>query len=164
MAGFVIRPYREADHAAVVAAEIDLQDYERTLHDTRLPGAAVMETYLDRLQQLVAAQSGAILIAEDGSRFLGLVACVVARDDAVQETADSNVHGYITDIYVVPDRRGSGLAQALLQAAEDHLAPTGVSRVRINVLAANAMARRAYEKHGFEPYEVMYEKRLAPRR
>lgn len=78
----------------------------------------------------------------------------------MQETADSNVHGYVNDIYVVPERRGSGLAQALLRAAEDHLASTGITRVRINVLAANAMARRAYEKHGFEPYEVMYEKRL----
>jgi len=160
MAAFVIRPYREADRAAVIAAEIDLQEYERALHDTRLPGAAVMEAYVDRLQQDVAAQIGAILIAEDGGRFLGLVACVVVQDDAVQETADSNIHGYITDIYVVPERRGSGLAQALLQAAETHLAPTGISRVRISVLAANAMARRAYEKHGFEPYEVMYEKRL----
>ena len=123
-------------------------------------GAAVMEAYVDRLRQEVAAQSGAILIAEDGGRFLGLVACVVAQDDAVQETADSNIHGYITDIYVVPERRGSGLAQALLRAAEAYLAPTGVSRLRINVLAANVRARRAYEKHGFEPYEVMYEKRL----
>jgi ribosomal protein S18 acetylase RimI-like enzyme len=164
MAGFVIRPYRETDRAAVIAAEIDLQEYERTLHDTRLPGGPVMEAYVDRLQQHVAAQSGTILIAEVGGRLLGLVACVVVRDDLVQETPDSNVHGYITDIYVVPDRRRSGLAQVLLQAAEDHLAPTGVSRVRINVLAANAMARRAYEKHGFEPYEVMYEKRLARRR
>lgn len=163
MAGVVIRAYRETDRAAVIAAEIDLQEYERTLHDTRLPGAAVMEAYFDRLQQVVAAQSGAILIAEDGGRFLGLVACIVARDDEVQETADSNVHGYITDIYVVPDRRGSGLAPALLGAAEDHLASTGISRVRINVLAANVIARRAYEKYGFEPYEVMYEKRLAPR-
>jgi ribosomal protein S18 acetylase RimI-like enzyme len=123
----------------------------------------VMEAYLDRLRREVAAQSGTILIAEQDGRFLGLVACLVVQDDAVQETADSNVHGYITDIYVVPDARGSGLAQALLRAAEDHLAPTGVSRLRINVLAANARACRAYEKHGFAPYEVMYEKRLAPR-
>ena len=160
MAGFVIRPYRETDRAAVIAAEIDMQEYERTLHDTRLPGARVMDAYFDRLQQVVAGQSGAILIAEDGGRFLGLVACIVEEDDEVQETADSNVHGYITDIYVVPERRSSGLAQAMLRAAEDHLASTGVSRVRINVLAANARARRAYEKYGFEPYEVMYEKRL----
>src|ERR1700741_532701 len=98
MADFVIRPYRETARAAVIAAEIDLQEYERTLHDTRLPGAAVMAAYLDRLQQEVAAQSGTILIAEEGGRLLGLVACVVVRDDLVQETPDSNVHGYITDI------------------------------------------------------------------
>jgi ribosomal protein S18 acetylase RimI-like enzyme len=161
MAGFIIRPYRESDRAAVVAAEIELQEYERTLTDTRLPGAAVMDTYFDRLQQQVAAQSGAILVAEEDGRFLGVVACVVVQDDVVQETPDSNVHGYITDIYVVPERRSSGLAQALLRAAEAHLATTGISRMRINFLAANAMARRAYEKYGFEPYEVMYEKRLA---
>jgi ribosomal protein S18 acetylase RimI-like enzyme len=161
MAGVVIRPYRESDRADVIAAEIDLQEHERTLHDTRLPGAAVMDAYFDRLQREVAAQSGTILISEDSGRFLGLVACVVAQDDVVQETADSNVYGYITDIYVVPERRGSGLAQALLRAAEAHLVTTGVSRVRINVLAANAMACHAYEKYGFEPYEVMYEKRLA---
>ena len=161
MADVVIRPYRESDRADVIAAEIDMQEYERTLHDTRLPGAAVMDAYFDRLQQDIAEQSGTILIAEEAGRFLGLVACVVEQDDMVQETADSNVHGYITDIYVVPERRGSGLAQALLQVAEAHLSTTGVSRVRINVLAANARARRAYEKHGFEPYEVMYEKRLA---
>ena len=160
MAGVVIRPYRETDRAAVIAAEIDMQEYERTLHDTRLPGAGVMDAYLDRLLQEVAAQSGALLVAEENSRLVGLVACTVVEDDAVQETADSNVHGYVNDIYVVPERRGSGLAQALLRAAEDHLASTGITRVRINVLAANAMARRAYEKHGFEPYEVMYEKRL----
>jgi len=160
MAGAVIRPYRETDRAAVIAAEIDMQEYERTLHDTRLPGAGVMDAYLDRLLQEDAAQSGALLVAEENSRLVGLVACTVVEDDAVQETADSNVHGYVNDIYVVPERRGSGLAQALLRAAEDHLASTGITRVRINVLAANAMARRAYEKHGFEPYEVMYEKRL----
>jgi len=160
MAGAVIRPYRETDRAAVIAAEIDMQEYERTLHDTRLPGAGVMDAYLDRLLQEVAAQSGALLVAEENSRLVGLVACTVVEDDAVQETADSNVHGYVNDIYVVPERRGSGLAQALLRAAEDHLASTGITRVRINVLAANAMARRAYEKHGFKPYEVMYEKRL----
>jgi GNAT superfamily N-acetyltransferase len=159
-AGYVIRPYRETDRAAVIAAEIDLQEYERTLHDTRLPGAGVMDAYLDRLLQEVAAQSGALLIAEEHGQLVGLVACMVVEDDAVLETADSNVHGYINDIYVVPERRGTGLAHALLQAAEDHLASTAVIRVRINVLAANAMARRAYEKHGFEPYEVMYEKRL----
>lgn len=58
MAGAVIRPYRETDRAAVIAAEIDMQEYERTLHDTRLPGAGVMDAYLDRLLQEVAAQSG----------------------------------------------------------------------------------------------------------
>jgi len=32
------------------------------------------------------------------------------------------------------------------------------------VLAVNAIARRSYEKAGFTPYEVMYERLIRPRR
>ena len=45
---------------------------------------------------------------------------------------------------------------AEFQIVEREIPTPGAGQVRINVLAANAMARRAYEKHGFEPYEVMY--------
>jgi hypothetical protein len=48
----------------------------------------------------------------------------------------------------------------LLAKAERHLIGAGVTRLRINVLANNAKARRAYECYGFAPYEVMYEKRI----
>jgi ribosomal protein S18 acetylase RimI-like enzyme len=41
-----------------------------------------------------------------------------------------------------------------------HLAETGVTRLRLCVLANNAKARRAYEHYGFEPYEVIYERRI----
>ena len=40
----------------------------------------------------------------------------------------------------------------------------GPARLRINALAVNRVARRAYEKAGFTPYEVMYERRLSPAR
>jgi len=48
----------------------------------------------------------------------------------------------------------------LLQAVEDFLRAKGMVRLRINTLVANDSAKRAYGKQGFEPYEVMMEKRL----
>jgi ribosomal protein S18 acetylase RimI-like enzyme len=155
-----VRAYRDGDRAAVIEALVGLQDQEVALHDTRLAGRQIAEPYLVQLLGIVAQRAGAVLVAETGGRFAGFVACYVAEDDVLAETPDSNRYGYVSDIFVVPERRGSGLAPALLAAAERHLAATGVARLRIGVLAANRMACRAYEKVGFEPYEIVYEKRV----
>lgn len=156
-----VRAYRDSDRAAVIEALVGLQDHEVALHDTRLPGRQIAEPYLAQLLGLVARHAGAVLVAETGGGFAGFVACYIAEDEVIAETPDSNRYGYVSDIFVAPDRRGSGLAQALLAAAERHFAAAGIARLRIGVLAANRMACRAYEKHGFEPYEIVYEKRLA---
>ena len=155
-----VRAYRDSDRAAVVEALVGLQKHEVALHDTRRPGREIAEPYLAQLIGIIARQAGAMLVAETDGGFAGFVACYVAEDEVIAETPDSNRYGYVSDIFVVPDWRASGLAQALLAAAERHLAATGVARLRIGVLAANRMACRAYEKHGFEPYEIVYEKRL----
>jgi ribosomal protein S18 acetylase RimI-like enzyme len=80
------------------------------------------------------------------------------------ETSDSTRFGYVSDIFVKPDARGTGLAQTLLDAIAAHLhaADPTLTRLRVNVLAVNAIARRSYEKAGFTPYEVMYERRIGP--
>jgi ribosomal protein S18 acetylase RimI-like enzyme len=47
----------------------------------------------------------------------------------------------------------------LLDVLERHLAARApISHLRINVLAVNRIACRAYERAGFVPYEVMYER------
>ncbi|MGO4127938.1 GNAT family N-acetyltransferase [Inquilinus sp. YAF38] len=56
--------------------------------------------------------------------------------------------------------RGHGVAGRPLAAIEAHLRGTGLTRMRIGVLANNDSAIRAYRKHGFDPYEMVLEKRL----
>jgi hypothetical protein len=41
---------------------------------------------------------------------------------------------------------------------EERLSRTGITRIRICSLAANASARASYERAGFESYEITYEK------
>jgi ribosomal protein S18 acetylase RimI-like enzyme len=159
-----IRPYQSTDRAAVIEALVELQDSEVPLHDTRLPGRQVAEPYFRELLEMTTRQSGQILVAMDSNILVGIVVCFVVEDETISETADSNRYGYVSDIYVRPSHRGSGLAQRLLVAAENYIAGTGVVRIRINVLAANSRARGAYEKYGFAPYEVMYEKRIGSQR
>ena len=154
-----IRPARREDRENLISAIIELQEYERRLHDSRLPGAEVAEPYLSVLQAR-SAQEGAMLVASRDSAFAGFVAGWVETDNQVCETADSNRFGYVSDISVLAKYRGQGVGQALLQAIETRLAEFGVKRLRLNALAANAVARASYERSGYSPYEVHYEKRI----
>lgn len=161
MSGVTVRPAGPGDRAALQAALVDMQDYERALHDTRLPGQETARPYLDWLEGHAPAHGGVVLVAVSAERELaGFSACWVQQDDLISETADSNRFGYVSDVYTAPAWRGHGVAGQLLAAIEAHLRGTGVARIRIGVLASNDSAIRAYRKHGFEPYEMVLEKRL----
>ena len=156
----LIRTYEPRDRADVIAAEADLQEYERKLHDTRIPGDLAAEPTFRLLENLISANDGELFVAEEDGAFVGYAAGFVLRDENPAETEDSNVCGYINDVYVVPHRRGRGVASLLLRAVENFLRAKGMARLRINTLVLNESAKRAYVKQGFEPYEVMMEKRL----
>jgi ribosomal protein S18 acetylase RimI-like enzyme len=154
-----IRRAKAADRPALREAIIELQEFERRLSDTRRPGEEIADTYLARMESR-ATGGGAILIAEVGDAFVGFVTCQLQDVDYIAETPDSNRFGYVSDVCVLPAWRGRRIARLLLEAAEQHLAPLGITRLRINVLANNTSARRGYEHAGFVAYEVLYEKRL----
>jgi len=158
---FTIRPYRPADHDWVLQCAVALQEHERAIHDTRLPGLPHTRDYLATLWDVLAANQGIMLIAEDASgQRVGLVAGHIADEPWPVETRDSTRYGYVSDIFIRPEARGGGLAGELLEAIEDHLrrADPELKRLRVNGLAVNRTACRAYEKAGFTPYEIMYER------
>ena len=157
--GLAIRPATSADRENLRGAIVELQNFERALHPSRPPGDEIADAYLDWMLAQ-AEKSGAVLIAEEDGRFSGFVAGWVEESENIAETPSSNRFGYVSDIWVAPAFRGRGLAARLLAAIEGHLRPAGVEYLRLNVLAANASARASYERAGFIPYEVTYEKRL----
>jgi RimJ/RimL family protein N-acetyltransferase len=59
-------------------------------------------------------------------------------------------------IYVHPDHWGTGVGQALLDAAHDELAQT-CEVAELTCLVDNARARRFYERNGWEPGEQVTE-------
>ena len=61
-----------------------------------------------------------------------------------------NIH----DIAVLPDYRGMGLSQTLLQKVEEVARKRGCCKLTLEVLEGNAPARRAYEKFGFGGYRL----------
>jgi ribosomal protein S18 acetylase RimI-like enzyme len=159
MGGLSIRAAALSDRPRLRRAVIELQDYEGRLHPSRLPGHQIADAYLDWLQKR-AAEQGAVLIAEIDGAFAGFVAGWIEEESHTCETPGYNRFGYVLDICVLPAYRGRRIASRLLDAVERRLRAEGVTRVRLFMLAANRAARASYERSGYTPYEVAYEKPL----
>jgi GNAT superfamily N-acetyltransferase len=117
------------------------------------------ETELGEVRDIV--DSGLAFLAEEDGRAVGL---------ALARRTGPSV-GRLTDLYVVPDARRSGVAAALVAAVVEALAPEGVEHLDLEVLASNAEARTVYHRWGFAEHTVQLvapvsalRERLAPGR
>lgn len=128
-----IRPAQPADAAAV--ADIHLRS--RRTHVTCAPIAhddADVHRYV--AQELLPR--GATWVAHDAQRLLGYVSVSTADDNG-------RAIGWVDHLYLDPDRVGAGIGSALMAVALRHTPRP----LRLYTFAANAGARRFYERLGF---------------
>jgi GNAT superfamily N-acetyltransferase len=160
--GFRIRPYRDADLPILRGMIQGLQEAECGMDSSRAHWADGAAAYTDWTLDEMAAHAGAAFLAEapDGTA-IGVVTCWRADDPAdITVTPEARVHLYVSDLFVIESWRGRNVAGALLEAAEQHGRALGLALMTIGLLAVNQAARRAYEKSGFQDYEMLLRKRL----
>lgn len=159
---FHIRPSNLRDRPILVTLMEALQDAERELCSNRLPGNEMGDGHLAYLEDLVQEQKGQMYVAESEKGVVGFVVCFVEKlDDGDFHVIESDREfGYISDLYVVPEMRKHGVGIALMQAAEQHFLHLNLSVVRVGLLCRNEPAAKFYHRAGYQPYEVLYEKRL----
>jgi ribosomal protein S18 acetylase RimI-like enzyme len=91
-------------------------------------------------------------IAQDNGVTLGAI-------EVTREWSDWNGAHYwwIQFVYVVPERRGTGVVRGLIQHVRDELVRERGVELRLLVHPENTRAIRAYEKIGFQrlPYVAM---------
>jgi len=159
---FTIRTAREDDRPALVMLMELLQDTECKLHPNRSPGAEIGDGHLAYLEARVREQHGQIYVAEGEEGLIGLLVCFVEKLDAgdLHVRDAEREYGYISDLCVAAAMRKRGVAAALMQAAEQHFLSLNLPVVRVGSLFNNAPASTFYQKAGYQPYEILYEKRL----
>lgn len=157
-----IRSYRPDDRALIATLINALQEAECAMEANRAHWADGGEAYSDWTLGEVAANDGAIFIAEtEAGEAIGLATCWRAEDHTdITVRPEARAHLYVSDLIVLPAWRGQGIGGALLAEAEKHGRALGIRQMTIGVLAANAAARRAYAKAGFEDYELLLRKPL----
>jgi ribosomal protein S18 acetylase RimI-like enzyme len=135
----IVRRATDADRGLLRQAIIELQNYERLHHTTRLPGEQVADAYVDCMR-CRAESCGAVLVAESNSIFAGFVAGWIEQNENIGETPDSNRGGYVSDICVMPALRGRRIAPRLLDEIERHLAGFGIASIRWPKISPRAPA------------------------
>ena len=82
-----------------------------------------------------------LFVVVEGDAWLGVVGGFVRVDP-------SEVH--LISMWVAPEARGRGLAQALIQALAEWTLERGAARILLFVQESNAPARGLYARSGFE--------------
>jgi GNAT superfamily N-acetyltransferase len=99
------------------------------------------EFWQDRALLGGRASTESMFVAEDGKRFAGLAGCYTDGDGVPQ----------VISVWVEPQQRGSGLADALFDAVEGWARDAGLSRLTLWVNVANPRAIGFYERRDYRP-------------
>lgn len=155
-----IRIYQPAsDREAVINCVAGLQDYERSLDPDLPPGDRVARRYVDAMLHRCRAYQGRILVAVDAGVVVGFL-CVLARVPEQQVDETARPHAMVGELYLAPAQRSQGTGRRLLEAGEVFAREQGAARLRVQVLAANGIARSLYASAGFHERLIELEKRL----
>lgn len=158
--GIEIRDFDPAtDREGVIACVSGLQDYERELDPDLPPGERVARRYVDAMLHRCRAYQGRVLVAVQGEVVVGFL-CVLARVPETQPDERERPHAMVGELYLAPDQRSRGMGRRLLEEAEAYAREQGARRLRVQVLAANGIARSLYASAGFHERLIELEKRL----
>jgi GNAT superfamily N-acetyltransferase len=102
-----------------------------------------------RLEQAVAglvgpAGFGAMLVAREGGRAIGLAAL-----SYLWTLEHGGKAAWLDELYVVPDRRSSGVGSALLEAAAEVALADGCGTMDLEVDREHSRVEALYERKGF---------------
>jgi len=98
------------------------------------------------LQAMLAAPHIRLVVAVSGGEIVG---SGYARIEESKAYLTHDRHSYMGFMFTVPEHRGKGINQKIIEALEQWSLSQGVTEMRLEVYVENASAIRAYEKIGF---------------
>lgn len=108
------------------------------------------------LKELIEGDASELLVLEVDGKLVG---CGYAQIRPAKNYLRYAVYAHLGFMFVLPENRGQGLNQQLIEGLKAWIKSKGVKEVRLEVYTENNAAVRAYEKAGFKQIltEMRYE-------
>lgn len=145
-----LRPTREEDAPAFRALRLQgLQDHPTVFGaDYATSAAHPIEYWQERMRSGAGDDERITYVAEAAGTLAGMTTMV--RNDLPKTRHAGSIFG----VYTHPDWRGTGVADALLDACADYARKLGMRLLRLGVATTNPSAIRLYLRRGFSVYGV----------
>lgn len=102
---------------------------------------------------------GKFLLVRTGKEIVGYAVGYVLQDKESIETYPWK-RGYVDELYIKDQYRGSGIGRALLGRMEEHFRSKKCDTIGFNAMIANTKAIKFYLKQGFEKRSLFLSKAL----
>lgn len=149
--GVTIRRARPADLEAAVGLWRGLQDEHAAMDPRHRPSASAEERWRTDFGVWVASEVHRVFVADAGGEVVGLVTAHTYWPAPMYE---EEMEVYLTELVVVPERRGSRLGERLVEAVRTWARDLGVRQIRVGVLSRNERGRAFWSRLGGEDFFV----------
>ncbi len=148
-----IRPATPADAAALARLRYE---FRAAIDPPAEPEPAfVVRCTRWMAERLAAGSTWRCWVAEDRGTIVGTI-WLGLFEKVPNPVAESEMHGYVSNLYVRPERRGHGTGGALLAAA---IQESEARRLDAVILWPTPESRSLYERHGFTVRDDLMERR-----
>jgi RimJ/RimL family protein N-acetyltransferase len=146
----LIRPTREEDAPLYRALRLQgLQAHPEVFGaDYATSAARPIEHWQERMRSGAGTAEGVTYVADAAGELVGMTTLV--RNDMLKTRHAGSIFG----VYTHPAWRGTGVADALLEACADYARALGVRLLRLGVVTTNASAIRLYQRCGYWVYGI----------
>ncbi len=108
-------------------------------------------THYYDIKEMINASHVEIVVAEIRSEIIG---SGYARIESAKPYLKHQKHAYLGFMYVVPDYRGKGVIQKIIEALKQWAISQNITEMRLEVYQNNLAAIKAYEKIGFTKHMI----------
>lgn len=120
-------------------------------------GQTLSESFADTaagmLENALRHPAAFLVVAEADGKPVGYVSAAIQEPPPI---FSGEPYLFVSDLYVLPERRGQGIGSALVERVKGFAFLRGMPRLSIVVPVRSAAARRVVEKVGFEQVEGLF--------
>jgi len=152
--------FQPSDLTTLIGFVEAIQEHERIDVPDLKSGSEIGSDYAQLLIRTAIERNGCVRMARVETETVGFGCAWIEEDDDPLLRNDARTYAYVSDIFVKDAWRRQGVALRLLDAMEMEMRSRGCHRIRICSKAANHLALECYKKAGYQPYEIVFAKRL----